>query len=95
MDANVQRITGTFTSPPNAGNANWRVVAAGDYGPSPGDAFGQGDQIPDIVWRNATSGKLVVWFMNGATNPPTRLSGTFTNPDSPQDPLAWAVAGPR
>jgi subtilisin-like proprotein convertase family protein len=90
MDAQVRRTLGTFTDPPNAGDANWRVVAAGDYGPPDG-----GDKKPDIVWRNATSGRLVIWFMDGASNPPTRLSGTFTTPDSPADALDWTVVAPR
>ena len=41
-------------------------------------------------------GKLVVWFMDGGSSPPTRLSGGFTTPDSPQpDALGWNVVGPR
>ena len=71
------------------------MVAAGDYGPTPG-LLGGSDGRPDIVWRNETSGKLVVWFMDGGSSPPTRLSGGFTTPDSPQpDPLGWNVVGPR
>ncbi len=71
------------------------MVAAGDYGPTPG-LLGGSDGRPDIVWRNETSGKLVVWFMDGGSSPPTRLAGGFTTPDSPQpDPLGWNVVGPR
>jgi len=94
MDENVVRLTGTFTSPDAAGDANWKVVAAGHYGPTPG-VSGATDGRPDIVWRNDDSGKLVVWFMDGGSSPPTRLSGSFTNPDSPVDPLDWRVVGPR
>jgi len=90
MDPNVVRISGTFTSPDSAGNANWRVVAASDYGPP-----AEGDALPDIVWRNVTSGRLVVWHMDGGTSPPTRISGGFTSPDSPTNPLDWTVVGPR
>ena len=32
MDASVVRITGSFTNPANAGDANWKVLATGDYG---------------------------------------------------------------
>jgi len=87
MDASVVRITGIFTNPPNAGNANWRVVAAGDYG--------QGGGPPgtnDIVWRNDTSGNIVVWFMDDAGN---RTGGGFTSPPAPNMPTEWNVVGPR
>ena len=90
LDQQAVRILGKFTDPPNAGDANWRVVAAGDYGPP-----ARGDQLPDIVWRNATSGRLVIWHMNGSFESPARLSGTFTSPDRPEPPLDWTVVGPK
>ncbi len=90
LDQQAVRILGKFTDPSNAGDANWRVVAAGDYGPP-----AQGDQIPDVVWRNATSGRLVIWHMNGSFESPARLSGTFTSPDRPDAPLDWTVVGPK
>ena len=95
MDGSVQRITGRFTNPSNAGNNNWKVLAAGDYGLGPDgpDATAPQPGTKDLVWRNATSGKLVVWHM--ATNG-DRTGGVFTSPDAPAaDPLDWTVAGPR
>jgi hypothetical protein len=88
MDANVVRITGGFTNPPNAGANNWKVLAMGDYGIGPGGLPG----TIDIVWRNETSGRFVLWYMDQAGN---RTTGVFTSPDSPSDPLAWTIAGPR
>ena len=88
MNAAVQRVTGQFTNPANAGDNNWKVVASSDYGVGPG---GVADSA-DIVWRNDTSGKLVVWYMNTSG---TRTSGTFTSPDAPANPLSWTVDGPR
>ncbi len=89
MDAGMNRITGQFVNPPAAGDANWKVVATGDYGIGPGGVSFSND----IVWRNALSGKLVVWYMDKAGN---RTAGVYTSPDSAQpDPLAWTVAGPR
>jgi hypothetical protein len=95
MNENVQRIAGQFTTPPNAGDANWKVLAGGDYS-------GAGATVctNDIVWRNASSGRAVVWQMDNAA---TRLSGAFTDPDGPTtDPLGnatlrtdWTLAGPR
>ena len=88
MNAAVQRITGQFTSPANDGDNNWKVVASGDYGVGAGGVGGTND----IVWRNDTSGKLVVWYMNTAG---VRTFGTFTTPDAPVNPLSWTVDGPR
>lgn len=88
MDANVQRITGQFANPSNAGDNNWKVVATGDYGVGPG---GLADTA-DIVWQNETSGNIVIWYMDRAGN---RTGGTFTNPAAPSPALAWSVIGPR
>lgn len=88
LDASLTRRLGRFTSPDTARDSNWKVAAAADYG------FGLRGQAgtSDVVWRNATTGKLVVWFMDTAG---VRTSATFTNPDAPSDPLAWTVVGPR
>lgn len=88
MSASVQRITGAFTNPPNAGDNNWQVVASGDYGIGAGGLAGTND----LVWRNATSGRLVVWYMNLSGN---RTFGTFTSPNSPTPALDWTVVGPK
>jgi hypothetical protein len=92
MDANVVRTSGDFTVPANAGDANWKVVAGGDYGPGPGGVLAAGD----IVWRNDTSGRLVVWHMDPESFPLARTTGQFTSPDAPSpNPLDWRVVGPR
>ncbi len=89
MDASVVRTVGNFTNPDSAGNNNWKVLAAGNYGTGPGGVPGSND----IVWRNATSGKVVVWRMDLAGN---RTAGGFTTPDSPSpNPTEWTVVGPR
>ncbi len=96
MNASVVRITGQFTNPANAGDANWKVYAGGDYGTGSGGTA----CTNDIVWRNATSGKEVVWYMDFAGN---RTFGEFTTPDAPAadpdlnptPPTDWIVAGPR
>lgn len=91
MNANLVRISGNFTSPAGAANANWKVVAGGDYGPGPGGVSSSND----VVWRNVDSGKLVVWHMDPTTEPISRTSGEFTAPDSPVDPLSYTVVGPK
>jgi len=89
MNASVVRTSGQFTNPPAAGNNNWNVLAGGDYGTDTSAL----EATADIVWRNATSGRFVVWYMDLAGN---RTSGTFTTPVEPATtPLDWVIAGPR
>jgi hypothetical protein len=60
-----------------AADTNWLPMATGDF---------NGDGQSDIIWRNFSTGKVVVWYMSGAT---TR-SGTATiwNPTVSAD-TAW------
>ena len=89
MDASLARRTGFFTNPPGAGDNNWKVLASGDYGIGPAGRT----CANDLVWRNANSGKLVLWYMDRAGN---RTSGTFVSPAAPSpDPLGWTLVGPR
>ncbi len=88
MDAAVQRLAGQFATPMQAGNANWKVLAAGDYGVGPNGRPG----TFDLVWRNADSGRFVVWNMDTRG---VRTAGRFVNPPAPADPLEWTIAGPR
>jgi hypothetical protein len=89
MNAAVARTSGMFTNPPNAGDNNWKVLAAGDYGIGLNGICCSND----IVWRNETSGRFVVWQMDYAGN---RTFGNFTTPPSPLPiPTDWTIAGPR
>ncbi len=90
LDAAFQRVTGSFAEPPNAGDANWQVVAAADFGRGAFVSLPTAGRTPDILWRNANSSRLVVWHMNRSGQ---RTSGTFTTPDS--EAANWRVAGPR
>lgn len=90
LDDALSRLEGRFTAPASAGDANWRIVAASDFGVGAG-----GLALPptaDLLWRNETSGKLVVWHMDTDGR---RTAGTFTSPPAPDEPLAWRVAAPR
>jgi hypothetical protein len=50
----------------------------------------------DIVWRDDTSGRLVVWHMDPDSVPLTRSFGQFSSPDAPSpNPLDWRVVGPK
>ncbi len=88
MDAQVRRLAGQFTQPMQAGNANWKVLAAGDYGRGPSGV----PNTRDLVWRNDTSGRFVLWHMDATGR---RTSGRFTNPGAPADASSWTLAGPR
>ncbi len=96
MDASVVRTSGLFNTPANAGDANWKVWAGGDYGLGAGGVSCSND----IVWRNANSGRVVVWWEDFAAN---RTAGGFTTPDAPlADPdgnptaaTGWVLVGPK
>jgi hypothetical protein len=89
MDAQLQRLQGRFTSPMGAGHPNWKVWASGDYGPGPGGQPGTND----LVWRNADSGRYVVWHLDLDG---VRTAGVFTFPAEPDsEPLEWQIVGPR
>jgi hypothetical protein len=91
MNHDAVRTSGQFTTPNAAGDANWKVVAGGDYSRQytpPGPPFGNAD----IVWRNETSGRSVVWHMDGNS---VRITGQFTNPDSESPALDWFIVGPK
>jgi hypothetical protein len=90
LDSNYQRVQGGFADPPNAGDANWSVVAASDFGPGPAGTLPTAFATPDILWRNATSSRLVVWFMDALGR---RTSGLFTSPDV--ETPNYRVVGPR
>jgi hypothetical protein len=66
----------------NAGDAAWIPMASGDF---------NADGKPDLVWRNTTTGRVVVWFMNGITRTNTAVLWPPTNPGD----AAWVplVAG--
>ena len=91
MDAAVARTAGQFTTPANAGDNNWKVLASADYSAAyvPGTPpYGS----PDIVWRNETSGNQVVWHLDYNS---TRLHGEFTSPAANYPALDWTIVGPR
>lgn len=93
MDFGAVRTTGRFTSPANAGDANWKVLAVGNYGLGSGGV----QDSNDMVWRNTNSGKFVVWYMGFDG---VRTDGGFTTPDAPDyqpssQPWDWEIVGPR
>lgn len=87
LDPDLHVIGGRFTNPAAPSDPSWQVVASGEYGTAPWGRLGE----PDVVWRNATSGRQVIWFLNSAGN---RTGGIFTNPPAPANP-ALVACGPR
>jgi hypothetical protein len=74
-------IEGTLTTPSALPDTGWKIVGSGDFNL---------DTRPDILWRHATSGQIVVWYMDNAT----LISGTFTDPSALAD-TNWQIVGPR
>ena len=58
--------------------SNWKLSATGDF---------NADGRADILWRNVTSQKLVIWTMNGAT----KVGNIIPSPDQAVD-ANWEVA---
>jgi hypothetical protein len=70
-------ISSGYITPHNPG-AGWKVVAVGDL---------NGDGRMDILFQNASSGSIYVWYLHGAT----MFAGGFLNPASAGS--GWSVAG--
>jgi len=66
----TQRTGARIPSPDQAVDGNWEVVGLADL---------SGDGVPDFLWYNVTSGRLVIWFMNASLE---RTGATFTDPSS-------------
>jgi hypothetical protein len=75
----VNLLSGTFSTPSALTDVRWEMVGTGDF-----DLDGR----PDILWRHATAGENVLWYMNGTV----LASGTFTTPPSLTD-VRWKMAG--
>jgi hypothetical protein len=92
LDGAARRRLGSFAKPDRAGNPDWKLVAAGDYGLGPaGERPAVADSI-DLVWRNALTGRMAIWFMDRRMN---RTGGRMIVPDPPAAQPGWTVAGPR
>jgi parallel beta-helix repeat protein len=70
-------LPGTALLPPLA-DANWQIAGTGDF---------NGDGKSDILWRNPSSGQVVIWEMDGTT----LLPGTALL--APLVDASWQIAG--
>lgn len=87
MDGHV-RTGAAFTNPDGPIDLNWNVTGAGDLGTSSTNIALDGKA--DIIFRNANSGGIVVWLMNGIN----RTEGLFTTPSAEPD-LTRILIAPR
>lgn len=75
------KVGSVTPTPDQAADANWSVAAALDF---------NNDSNRDLLWYNASSGKVVLWRMDANL---VRLSGNFTSPDSAGSSSWKVVAG--
>jgi hypothetical protein len=73
----TRMVSGNYVSPKNPGTG-WKVVAVGDL---------NGDDQPDIMFQNTTTGNVYVWYMHGSA----MYAGGFLNPAN--QGAGWNVAG--
>ena len=62
MDGVTRTGTAVLWPATNPGDSDWVPLATGDF---------NSDKKPDLVWRNLTSGRVIIWFMNGVTRTST------------------------
>lgn len=77
----INRTSGVYLTPSSLPDLNWQVAGIWDT---------DGDRKGDLVWQNATSGKIVTWLMDATT----RRCGTYLSPRGPEDEN-WSAVGPR
>ena len=75
------QVSGASLTPASMSNTQWKIQGTGDM-----DADGQ----TDLLWRNAGTGELAVWFMNGTA----LRTSTVPTPGIVSD-LLWRMVGPR
>jgi hypothetical protein len=71
-------LTGSALLPSCDPASGWQIVGVADF---------NGDNKPDILWRNSASGQNAVWYMNGVT-----LTGTAFLPSSAPG-SGWQIVG--
>ncbi len=71
MDGVNRTGTAVLWPATNPADSVWIPMVAGNF---------NADGKPDLVWRNSTSGRVIVWFMDGITRTGTAVLWTATNP---------------
>jgi hypothetical protein len=70
MDGVTQTGTATIWPSTTPGDAAWVPLASGDF---------NGDSKPDLIWRNSTTGRVIIWYMDGVTRTGTSALWSPTN----------------
>jgi hypothetical protein len=65
----LSHVDGGALIPARTANPGWVIVGAGDF---------DGDSKDDLLWRNVSTKKLVIWLMDG----PARRDGGMITPDA-------------
>ncbi len=71
MNGVTRTSTTTIWAATNPGDSAWVPAVSGDF---------NADGKPDLLWRHSTSGRVIVWFMNGVTRTSTGTIWAATNP---------------
>ena len=72
--------TGPAGVSPNRVNPAWQIKAVADF---------NGDQHPDLVWQDASTGDLYIWYMIGAQ----MVRGAYLTPSRIN--TIWHIVGPK
>jgi hypothetical protein len=64
---------------PAVTDSNWSVIGVADF---------NGDNNPDLLWRDSSTGRVVIWYMNGPT-----WNGGYSEVLSSTADLNWTLAG--
>ena len=64
---------------PTVSGSDWAIVGVADF---------NDDGSPDLLWRNATTGRTTIWFMDGAT-----WSGNYADVVPAVSSTDWAIVG--
>jgi hypothetical protein len=72
-------MTTRMLSIPRVSDTSWKIRAVGDT---------NGDGQADLLWQNASTGELAVWFMRGST-----VSGTARLSIGVMTDTTWRIAG--
>jgi hypothetical protein len=71
MDGTTAGGTAVLWPATNPGDSDWVPVTTGDF---------DGDGETDVIWRNSSSGRVIVWFMRGTTHASTATLWPAANP---------------
>jgi trimeric autotransporter adhesin len=64
---------------PTLSDPDWTLAGVGDF---------NGDHNPDLIWRNITTGRTTIWYMNGAT-----WNGNYADISPTLSDWSWTFMG--